>query len=521
MDRKPSLAPASTATKDALHGVSLEEALSICGYGRYQRFIALVGGLCWLSCALQNSLSAYILPSIKCEMHVSSSMLGLFNAVFLAGGLSSSILWGVLIDSIGRRPVLVYGMALDSFLTIVSSFSQNFYLLLVARFLSGFIVGGPAAISPAFVGEFQPGHKRQQIICYIGFFWTVSWVILPGAAWLIIPMNIHLHWSGYSYSSWRFIMVLVSISSLISSILIYRYPESPRFLLAQGRAPETLDVLSEIWEVNTGRKAETYPVKSLDYVSNTSVIKEEPKSIWRPLKIMLTQWQSLLAMPVLPITLLGCFLFFSNMFGYYGLGLWLPELVNRFEAHYAVSNQTVRLCDLTSKIETAEKNNEDCVVPSTVFVQSLIIGSMGLVGNGLSGLLSSKFPRPVMPVILTSAAGASVLTLYFVQSSFQNLLVSTIFQFCIGTCNMVLNSLIVDMFPADISGIAICMCVMSGRLGAMLSNLVLGHLLDVSCVIPILLCAGVIILGAVFSAFIPKVPYSEKIKKQEKNVIKA
>lgn len=37
------------------------------------------------------------------------------------------------------------------------------------------------------------------------------------------------------------------------------------------------------------------------------------------------------------------------------------------------------------------------------------------------------------------------------------------------------------------------MCVMSGRLGAMLSNLVLGHLLDVSCFVPILLCAVIIL----------------------------
>lgn len=78
----------------------------------------------------------------------------------------------------------------------------------------------------------------------------------------------HLHWSGYSYSSWRFIILLVSIPSFISSLLIHRYPESPRFLLAQGRAPETLDILSKIWEVNTGRQADSYPVSTWFLQSN-------------------------------------------------------------------------------------------------------------------------------------------------------------------------------------------------------------------------------------------------------------
>lgn len=47
-------------------------------------------------------------------------------------------------------------------------------------------------------------------------------------------------------------------------------------------------------------------------------------------------------------TLLGSAIYFTNMFGYYGLGLWLPELFNRFEAHYTQNpGESVTVCELS------------------------------------------------------------------------------------------------------------------------------------------------------------------------------
>lgn len=474
-----------------------------------------------MACGFQNALNAYILPSVRCDMHVTSSMMGLFNAMFLAGGLSSGLLWGVLVDSIGRWPVLLFGMASDAAFSFVSSFSQSFYLLLVFRFLNGFVVGGPAAIILAYVGEFQPHEKRRQVLCYLGFFWTLSWVILPALAWVIVPLQWEVDWGDWKYNSWRFLIFLVGCPSLLSAIFLFRFPESPKFLLTQGRDIEALNIIAEIYSINTGEPPSSFPVKSLEYTGSGTSQKLEPKSIWKPLVFMLRQFRALLSYPVLPITLLACYLFFSNMFGYYGLGLWLPELMNRFESHYAVSNETVSVCQLEPATASTDADNM-CTVPPKVFTQSLIIGSMGLIGNLLSGFLSSRLSRRTMPVALMAFAGLSVCALYFVTNSFQNMVVSAFFQLNIGTANMVYNSLIVDMFPPEVCGLAVCLAVLMGRLGAMLSNIVLGQLLDISCSTPIMLCAGVIFLGGLASWFIPREPYCEmKHQEKPKSVINA
>lgn len=52
--------------------------------------------------------------------------------------------------------------------------------------------------------------------------------------------------------------------------------------------------------------------------------------------------------PVAARTALVCAIAFANMFSYYGLVLWLPELFNRFEVHYSLHpNQTMTVCQLS------------------------------------------------------------------------------------------------------------------------------------------------------------------------------
>lgn len=49
----------------------------------------------------------------------------------------------------------------------------------------------------------------------------------------------------------------------------------------------------------------------------------------------------------------------------------------------------------------------------------------------------------------------------------------------------------------------VCLGILTGRLGAMVSNLVFGHLIDVSCSTPIFLVAGVCIGKFVNKVYIP------------------
>lgn len=76
--------------------------------------------------------------------------------------------------------MLLYTLLIDGFITICAGLSQSFLALTVFRFLNGFFIGAPGTLVFSYLAEFQPEHKKTTSILYVGFFFTLSWVLLPG-----------------------------------------------------------------------------------------------------------------------------------------------------------------------------------------------------------------------------------------------------------------------------------------------------------------------------------------------------
>lgn len=75
------------------------------------------------------------------------------------------------------------------------------------------------------------------------------------------------------------------------------------------------------------------------------------KSMAEVCSMMLSQIKQIFSPPHWQNTLLTSAIYFTNMFGYYGLGLWLPELFNRFEAHYTNNpDVSVTVCELSKHL---------------------------------------------------------------------------------------------------------------------------------------------------------------------------
>lgn len=97
-------------------------------------------------------------------------------------------------------------------------------------------------------------------------------------------------------------------------------------------------------------------------------------------------------------------------FRYYGLGLWMPELANRYKVYesqgsndstYGISVcelsgfQTEINLDLPSQNETSTSCGGN--VDPSVFLSTLISGCILVAGNIVAALLASKLPRLIMP----------------------------------------------------------------------------------------------------------------------------
>lgn len=73
-----------------------------------------------------------------------------------------------------------------------------------------------------------------------------------------------------------------------------------------------------------------------------------------------------------------------------------------------------------------------------------------------------------------------------------------------ATGNMVLNSVVIELFPTSVSGIAICLALCAGRLGAICSNAIFGYFIDTVCEVPIFIAAGTVLVGCGLCYVIPR-----------------
>lgn len=505
-----------------------EKAIRLCGYGKFHYGILLLCGAMFLCVGCQNGINAYILPSAECDLNLTSEQKGLLNVAFLLGGVISSLVWGVFADAYGRRYILLLTLFSDSVLAIAGSFSQSFKVLLFFRALSGFFIGAPGSLVYSYLGEFHAEKQRVKAVCYVGFFWTLSWLILPGLAWIIIPMPMSLQFNGIVYNSWRLFLAIIAMPTLLVTLVAMKYPESPKFLVSQGKTEEALLILKKIYAINTGNDEDEYPVKYL-LTDDTAPVNDNKKGSGMLTQLLKNIWQqikSLASPPLLNYAILCWTIYFANMFGYYGFGLWLPELFNRFENYHNLHpNRTVGVCKLMHEsdvqssipivnnitIESAGNvinatNTVSCSpdMDEMVFINSLTINAFCLLGNILSGYLANKLGRRTMPVTTMLLAGVFGFAIYFVNSSLQILMVSCVFSLAIVTANFVISSIVVDIFPTHVGAVTICMMTCFGRLGAIASNLAFGLLLDISCEVPIFLVGSIVIFGGLLALILPK-----------------
>lgn len=185
----------------------------------------------------------------------------------------------------------------------------------------------------------------------------------------------------------------------------------------------------------------------------------------------------------------------------FGLGWWLPELFVRFERFHTLhpnTTATVKELALLTPPNSCKPSFDAAVIQSTV-----VMGIASLLANTLSGFFAGRVSLRVIPCTTMLSGGVSAALIYWLTSSWQNLIVASIFQSTMVTANMTIGSVVVELFPTSVGAMAICLTMCAGRMGAMLSNLVFGLLMDDHCEIPIFVVAASVLVGAGLCFFIP------------------
>ncbi|KAL5632163.1 hypothetical protein ACGC1H_000243 [Rhizoctonia solani] len=103
---------------------------------------------------------------------------GFVEGVFALAQFCTVCFWGSLSDRIGRRPVLILGLCGVIASTVLFGTSRSFFMMVVARALSGALSGNVAVIKSA-LAEITDETNQGAAFAYLPLCWSVGSLIAP------------------------------------------------------------------------------------------------------------------------------------------------------------------------------------------------------------------------------------------------------------------------------------------------------------------------------------------------------
>jgi putative MFS transporter len=181
----------------------------------------------------------FVVPGMAAEYGLKSPLnptgdvpVALLPLAGIAGTVIGSFLWGSLGDRIGRRSsILLAGVVFIG--TSICGSMPNYWWNFFMCFVMGLGVGGMLPITFALMAETIPARHRGWLMVLIGGDVAGAYII---TSWLASELTPEY--------SWR-ILWLLGLPTGIVLILLNRWiPESPRFLIANGRGQEAAEVMA-------------------------------------------------------------------------------------------------------------------------------------------------------------------------------------------------------------------------------------------------------------------------------------
>ncbi|KAF5778448.1 putative major facilitator, sugar transporter, major facilitator superfamily [Helianthus annuus] len=229
---------------------------------------------------VMSGAQKYIERDLDCTDTQIEILVGILNLYSLVGSAAA----GRTSDWIGRRYTIVLAGAIFFVGAILMGFATNYAFLMVGRFVAGIGVGYALMIAPVYTAEVSPASARGFLTSFPEVFINAGILLGYVSNYAFSKLPLHL--------GWRFMLGVGAIPSIFLALGVLGMPESPRWLVMQGRlgdAKKVLDKTSDSLEESKLRLADIKEAAGIPEDCNDDVVQVSKRShgegIWKELLI--------------------------------------------------------------------------------------------------------------------------------------------------------------------------------------------------------------------------------------------
>jgi len=353
------------------------------------------------------------MPSMMKEMGYGPALSGLIGSASLWGAIAGAIIFGILTDKWGRKPIHFIAVSLFSIFTAVAAVSaSNIPVFVGSRFIAGM---GIATITPtvqSLLSEYTPANNRRFLLTANMIGIAVGNILAPLLALVVLPVF-----------GWRAMFGLAALG-LVMVPFILKLPETMVHNVKKGQKKEIASILS---------KADPNFVPQADdeYVVNEAqTVKLSAGALFRDG----LAWN----------TILIWVMFFANMFVIASFQIWLPKLITMM--NYSLTN-------------------------ALLLTALMLIGA--IVGSVLAGYIATKAGYKKTLIIFYILTGVFLLLLTLKTS----LTIFAIILFFYGCSNIMQNLMYpftTTVYPISVRATGLGMGASMTRVGGALAPIVVG-----------------------------------------------
>ncbi|BAO94138.1 MFS transporter [Caballeronia insecticola] len=354
--------------------------------------------------------------------------LGAFVAALFLGLFIGTIGVAFIADRLGRRKVFVGALLCYTFAAAIMSVQTDAVWIVFWRVIAGIGVGAELVTIDTYVSEFVPARMRGRAFAFLQSIQYTSIPTIAFLSWQLVPI------APFGFDGWRWVVWIGCAGAVLVWIVRLGLPESPRWLIQQGRGQEAEHIVARI-----EAKIERVTGKPLPAVV-ASAVPARPETA--PEEV--GPWHARYRKRTLMLIVSN---FFQSI-GYYGFASWVPTLL-------------------------AEKG----VALTHSLMYSFIIAIASPLGPLLAMLVADRIERKWL--IAGSATSMAVLGIVFAQQHDPVIVVAMGLLMTLAANCMTFSyrTYQAELFPTHIRARAIGMVYSASRVSAMLSGFLIAFFL--------------------------------------------